>query len=130
MKTALAILGVYLIGLSLALSHPPAAGTDSERFSDRLVKLHDEIFFWHESMYILGEETWEPDLAWLESLQRDVDAFHAEMAWLPESECANQARSIVQAQGLFIARTKESMPAVERAWHETIQKLPLTCGEF
>jgi hypothetical protein len=130
MKAALVLLAAYLIGLSLIFHRTPAAGTDSERFSKRLLALHDEIFFWHESMYILGEETWVPDLAWKETLDRNIASFLAEMAWLPESDCANQATAIVQAQGLFIAATQESMPAIERAWKETADKLPLTCGEF
>jgi hypothetical protein len=129
-KAALVILAAYLLGLSLVLARTPAAGTDSERFSTRLKSLGDQIFFWHESMYILGEETWVPDLDWKEDLDKKIASFMDEMRWLPESDCANQAKAIVQAQGLFIAATQESMPAVERAWKETADKLPLTCGEF
>jgi hypothetical protein len=129
-KAALVILAAYLLGLSLVLTRTPAAGTDSERFSTRLKDLGDQIFFWHESMYILGEETWVPDLDWKEDLDKKIASFMDEMRWLPDSDCANQAKAIVKAQGAFIAATQESMPAVERSWKETADKLPLTCGEF
>lgn len=126
----LSLVSVWVLTLSLVIgSTPHPEGTDSSRFSDELSALYQEIFSWHESMYIFPG-VWEPDLDWKDAITAKVEAFHKEMARLPESACADKARAIVQRQGAFVAYTKESMPAVERAWKETLDALPLTCGEF
>lgn len=127
---AASVLIAWTLSVVLILSmtrHPD--GTDSSRFSNQLRDLYAEIFNWHESMYILPGE-WTPDLDWQEDITAKANAFIAEMARLPKSPCADAARAIVEKQGLFVAYTKESMPAVERAWKETLDSLPLTCGEF
>lgn len=127
----LPLVSVWVLAVSLMLgftSHPE--GTDSSRFSAELTSLREEIFFWHESMYIFGAGAWVPDIAWREDIEQQVADFMTEMNRLPDSPCANKARTIIAEQGLFMAVTLAAMPAVEYAWKNTIDKLPLDCGEF
>jgi hypothetical protein len=124
------LLTAWLCTVALLFAMTPhPEGTDSSRFSEELSGLYAEIFVWHESMYIFPGE-WVPDETWREALKKKIAVFDAEMARLPSSPCADEARAIVQRQGTFMAQTKEAMPAVERAWKDTIDSLPLTCGEF
>ena len=126
----LSLLTAWVLTVALIVGATPhPEGTDSSRFSTELSSLYAEIFFWHESMYIFPGE-WKPDLGWRKDIGKKIDSFMHEMDRLPKSPCADEARAIVQGQGLFIAETPKSMPAVEYAWKNTMEKLPLECGEF
>ncbi len=125
------IIGLWIGVVAAILINTPAKGTDSSRFSDQLVALHEDVFFWHESMYI-GEAgtNWEPDWHWYMDLQGEIEKFQAELSRAPESPCANAARAIVISDWPWLATSPADIAGVERRWKETMEKLPLTCGEF
>jgi hypothetical protein len=118
----------WLAVVALILQATPAPGTDSSRFSDRLFAIHEEVFFWHESMYI--SETWKPDWNWYIDINRKIDAFQTELDRLPNSDCARQARSIAQFSGPWLAYNPADIASIEAKWKVVIDQLPLTCGEF
>jgi hypothetical protein len=130
MKTALTFILAWIASLALVFSSIPAKGTDASRFEASLRKLHEEIFYWHESMYILGMETWEPDWHWYMSLSHDIDQFRQELDRLPDSPCAAQARAAVIQDGPWISATIGDMAGVEQRWNDVMEHLPLSCDEF
>lgn len=112
----------------LILRTVPAPGTDSSRFSDELSALRQEIFYWHESMYI--SPSWVPDWNWYVDVNRQIDAFQKELDRLPDSDCARQARAIVSFSGPWLAYSPADMPKIEAEWKAVVDQLPLLCGEF
>jgi hypothetical protein len=126
-----AFLGLWFGVTAAILINTPAKGTDSSRFSDQLVALHEEVFYWHESMYIGGAGAeWKPDWDWYMDLQGKIERFQAELDRAPNSSCANEARAIVILHWPWLATSPADIAGVELRWKESIDKLPLLCGEF
>lgn len=107
----------------------PAPGTDSSRFSKEFAALHEEIFYWHESMYIFPGK-WEPDWNWYMDVSAKIDTFKKELDRLPDSECARKAREIATFSGPWLAYAPADIASIEAEWTAALEKLPLTCGEF
>jgi hypothetical protein len=96
-----------------------------------MTDLREEIFFWHESMWIGGANiSWVTDHNWRNALDKEIQWIKTETARVPKSPCGLQARAIVESQKLWIADSIDGVAKVEAAWDATIKKLPLTCGEF
>lgn len=130
MKRAAVAFGIaWFAVVSVLLVNTPAPGTDASRFEQRLRALREEIFFWHESMYIFPG-VWKPDWDWYVTISRDIEKFQNELNRLPNSECAAQARSIVITDGPWISATIGDMPGIEQQWNDVIERLPLSCDEF
>lgn len=126
-----AFLGLWLGVTAAILINTPAKGTDSSRFSSQLTELYSEVFYWHESMYIMGPAIeWKPDWHWYMDLQGKIEKFQTELDRAPDSPCANKARAIVISDWPWLATNPADIAGVERRWKETLDKLPLTCGEF
>lgn len=125
------ILLVYILGLVMVFQNLRAPGTDSSRFTTKMTDLRNEIFFWHESMWI-GEASvaWVTDYNWRNTLEKKIQWIKQETDRVPKSPCGLQARAIVDSQTLWIADTIDGVAEVEAAWDATMAKLPLTCGEF
>lgn len=122
---------VYILGLVMIFQNLGSPGTDSSRFTARMTHLRNEVFFWHESMWI-GEASvaWVTDYDWRNALGKEIQWIKQEAARVPESPCGLQARAIVESQTLWIADTMDGVAEVEAAWDATMAKLPLACGEF
>lgn len=126
-----AFIGLWIGVVAAILINTPAKGTDSSRFSDQLVALHEEVFYWHESMYIGEASTnWEPDWHWYMDLQGKVERFQEELGRAPNSPCANQARAIVVSGWPWLATSPADIAETERRWKKALSQLPLKCGEF
>jgi hypothetical protein len=122
---------VWVSAVSVVLVSTPAPGTDASRFEQRLRFLHDDVFYWHESMYIMGPDIpWEPDWHWYMKISHDIEEFQAELNRLPNSPCAAEARAAVIQEGPWVSATIGDMPGVERRWKDVMEHLPLSCDEF
>lgn len=113
----------------LILRTVPAPGTDASRFQNSLTALREEIFYWHESMYIFPGK-WTPDWDWYVDINRQIDKFQQELNRLPDSPCAREARAILSFSGPWLAYAEADMPKIEAEWKAVIDKLPLSCEEF
>lgn len=121
----------WIMGVALLVGSARASGTDASRFEEQLRYLRDEVFYWHESMWIGGDAwVWKPDWNWYMTISHDIEAFQKELARVPDSPCGRLARSIVIQDGPWVSATMGDMPGIERRWKEVIDRLPLTCDEF
>lgn len=115
------------------LINTPASGTDANRFEGSLRALREEVFFWHESMYMTPDgtsKTWVPHWDWYMTISHEIEKFQAELQRLPNSACAAEARGAVITDGPWVSATVGDMPGVEAKWKNVIEHLPLSCEEF
>lgn len=119
---------VWVAVVIVLLRATPAPGTDASRFADKFSALREEVFYWHESMYI--SETWVPDWDWYMDVNHKIDEFRKELDRLPDSACAQEARAVVSFSGPWLAYAPADIAMIEAEWKAAMDKLPLSCKEF